>query len=793
MKSIERMVFLSGIKSQMTFRSVCLSASLAVFASFQVLAEGEGYVTLESNTSYKKGFAGAPWSEDVPNPSTRDYLVANGYYLTTTNGETVSAKSLTFGVVGGTKGHFYDYYSVTFANEGVVFANGTCYPRASGPVISGKATFTSPATEPFIFYGDGYRPVGFTLAGDVHGTETSGVLAYSTKTNGFYLAFSGDVSKFFGSVVITSGYNTVGMPLGADLILKDSATYFGGSVTIGKDAAFNPRVAASVGSLTLADGASLKLVAGQKLTVRTAFGKGLDPVPVRLDGAPENILEEELRYDLITMPAGADCDTDDFFLVEDEDVFRPMSWLRMETSEDEETKTLYVVFAKYIKLIKHDEPSDPTDPMGDSAVTNATYWKDNDVVHGGDVVYYVSNLGKTTYLSLPYNDNEPYVFPAPGLFFGESTALFLRSSDNTVSNIFFRGWSGGVTVGALRGSSFDSTLRGNFQVRGLLQVNLRNGTTVRFVGPFTGNDGASFVVCSLAGSTSQCRGICELNGDNSKFAGKVQVTANSKTNVRFSDRYPSLIVKAANNLGGARDEFAFDALRVDTLGQLDVRGTFTLDEPTRGICLDDRGRISVTKDNCLTVRQQLTVNGPAYKEGAGTLALGGDLRFLDAEGAPTETVPEEAKARTFYVLGGVLKPLTAGALDGLDLVFSNMVSKLDMAFALDIGSEDAEMREKGICIANSSAPLSVSWQEADVGKKIPVRLEYDGEVPVSGYSFGIMTVKSGCEDAFDLIKAVLPSGYTSYHLTYSQIPDVEAGTVTLTGKMKKYGTVFSIR
>ena len=225
-------------------------------------ALADGYVTLKKSSSTSKGFAGADWSETVADPSTRDYLVNNNLFFFTTSGETVNARSLTLGEVDGTAGNFYAYYSATFQNEGIIFANGEVYPRASQDTFSGKATFTSPASAPYRFHGTGYRPVGFTIAGNAYSAATAGILAYSQGTNGFHLTFSGDTSAYLGSVVITSEYNSAGVAYGAELRLSGSASTFGGSIVVRDGATFRPQITTSVGSLTLDPGSSLSLVAG---------------------------------------------------------------------------------------------------------------------------------------------------------------------------------------------------------------------------------------------------------------------------------------------------------------------------------------------------------------------------------------------------------------------------------------------------------------------------------------------------------------------------------------------------
>ena len=173
------------------------------------------------------------------------------------------------------------------------------------------------------------------------------------------------------------------------------------------------------------------------------------------------------------------------------------------------------------------------------------------------------------------------------------------------------------------------------------------------------------------------------------------------------------------------------------------------------------------------------------------LALGGDLRFLDASGAVTEAIPSDATNRTFYVTGGKVKPLTAYALDGLDVVFSNKTSNLDVGLALDLNTKDETLRAKGICNVKSPSPLA--FLDDDAQKKIPLYLECSDETPAEEYSFAVMTVKADCVDVFNELNIVVPQSLAHLKLTTTKVANSEAGTVTLVANLKKYGFAISIR
>ena len=158
------------------------------------------------------------------------------------------------------------------------------------------------------------KGIGITLAGKVSGKADAGMLVYS-EADYFYLAFSGDVSEYLGSVVVTSQYDSAGIPWGPDLIVKGDASHFGGSIEMRDGTILQVQTSTSVKSLVLKPGASLKITAGKTLAVRESFVKeGEEPLPITVDGAPSkfNEVSGEKVYALLTIPAGTPCGIGDF-------------------------------------------------------------------------------------------------------------------------------------------------------------------------------------------------------------------------------------------------------------------------------------------------------------------------------------------------------------------------------------------------------------------------------------------------------------------------------------------------
>jgi len=776
-------------------KNVLMALSMS-FMPFFAFAEGDGYVRLKKNNSHTSGFAGATWEPEVGvnDAKNHDYLVAGCTYYTCAS-ELIEARSLTIGELGegGEEGDYYAYYSAHYLGSGgLILAKGKLHLNASDVSIGGRVTFKSPKTAPVRLY-SGKRDKTLTFTNDVHAASDCAILVHSGDTYPFHLKFTGETKDFLGDVVVTSRYDSAGAPLTTTFTLAGFATNFNGSVIIAKDSVFKAEVAAKVASLTVAESTKIGLTLGKTLTISSSLNRiGKEPFVLSLTG---DDVTELTRFALLTIPANSEYDETDFKIERSDNDFCHYP-VKMELSEDKTTKTLYAIVYPTVKLKKEDDNAfQYTDPLfGNSAVTNSAYWTDGKPVHN-NAIYEVREITGATFLAFPYLENEPYIFPSLALCVKNKGALFLRSDMNVISNMYFHATSYDANIHTWydreQTGSPDVTLKSQkFFLKGGLAINLRFSNTLRLVGPLEGPATSLIKIMSQSGTTSNCRGWGALDGDNTRYQGKISVTADNANNFDYFD-FASLIVTAAENLGGPRSEFAYDALAINSYGQLDVRESMVLNEPSRGIFISGVGRILVAEEKELAIKQQLTVNGRLYKEGAGMLALGGDLRFLDASGAVTEAIPSDATNRTFYVTGGKVKPLTAYALDGLDVVFSNKTSKLDVGLALDLNTTDEELRTKGICNVKSPSPLA--FLDDDAQKKIPLYLECSDETPAEEYSFAVMTVKADCVDVFNELNIVVPQSLAHLKLTTTKVANSEAGTVTLVANLKKYGFAISIR
>lgn len=718
-------------------------ASVIVVSAFSASAEDVIYLT--GSKGYSTSFASAKWSEKADDPTVRDYLVANGYYFANKSGETVPAKSLTIGVVGGTTGCFSIPYAVTFAegSEGLVLANGTCQTRYAGAqVITGPVRVTAPAETPFVFNDisihDGnkpYRRGGVELKTSLSGDSTAGieVVAY---TNDYVFKVSGDASKYYGSVVLKMDTKFGAPDPSSQFVLAGAA--FGGSVTCTSNTTFKTVSGDSpctVKSLTLEAGAILSLgttvtidelvledAAGLTLqidanagtssthfTVKDTFAFAGERLKINLTGSPSRssvlaATADPVSIPLLTVPNTLDLDDfalPDFVVNGKNPLFKMV--------ENGQTKTLTAVYYPYItgvnKVYGGGNLKVAEATVNDSI--SAGTWADELPMHG-DAYYVQEKVAGTTAFLTPFDLEKACLFPGVGLIFGATTALTLQGVEFDVPVISFLS---SLAITGLYSPAQVQTLKfGEMTIAGnqTITLNFRGASTVVLKGPIHGGDTTTILVTGNDGSTSSCETFDLLDGDNRKFTGKIKV--HTAANRATEDRgVTTLYVKDGKNLGGARSEFAYDALSINNKGILKVIDSATLDEPTRGIYFDSSVKLTDSKAgvNCvrlsvtnetgmLTIKETITLNGTIRKTGAGALALGGALKFLDANTNLTDTVPARADLHGLIMTGGQLKPLAARSMDGLDIVFSNKVSKLAVGLTIDAATTDAELAQRGL-------------------------------------------------------------------------------------------------
>ena len=163
------------------------------------------------------------------------------------------------------------------------------------------------------------------------------------------------------------------------------------------------------------------------------------------------------------------------------------------------------------------------------------------------------------------------------------------------------------------------------------------------------------------------RGRLELSGDNSDWTGRAWVGCGRSATAKEGLTNLTLRVTSAASLGGARDAFTFDAVKIADTCTLAITDTATFDAANRGWCLMDGSTVSIADGAVVTMNETVTFGGASKKTSDGALVLGGAAKFYDSENDAATDTPNGA---SFRIVNGALGVTSATALAGVDLTFN---------------------------------------------------------------------------------------------------------------------------
>ena len=782
---------------------VRLAAFLCVAVAGFAAADTYPTVYLKANSPYSIGFAGATWVDEngvdvtIDDPANYDFVIRNNRYLEPSTGETINAHKLTVGEVGGTVGtlrcRLQPIYSMA---EGLVLANGRLDNTVTGRRnIQGTVTVTAPSSAPFLFVVTASSYGGLTFTGDFVGAKNTGIHVNSP-VSGYYTEIP-NAAGYHGDIEVTAT-NSTGAVADARLVLS---AVDAGTVRVGADCTLeftNSAAQASVTSLALADGSTLKFdlpsapSAAPLLTVCESLSKSEGALLTFNVAAVVFSGDEGVTYPIISAPEEMLAD----------DTFGPDAasypWVRpvLSRTVDQETgmATLWGTFYPRVTMVNVSD-SNTLSEDASSSMTNSAQWSDARIVHSG-AHYYMSRLNsRSTYIRTPWLPDGSCTFPGESLMLAQFCHMVIASREFTCPLLCI-GKTSSAYVRAYEAT--DVTYRGDIQIYsgtgGGLIAEIYNKHQFTLDVVLMGSGGLTLASGTLASSVNQNvhRGDFLLAKKNPVFAGKTKLTsASDDDRLKWTVHEPYAHVYYVDPLcfGGPLPAFAYDAFTITRMARLITTNEMTFSDMTRGWLLSGIAQLEMPAEgDSLTLLQPVTVNGCVYKQGAGRLAMGGTLKFLDAEGALTDTPPDDALNRTLFVQGGTLRPLSADAFNGLDIVFSNSVNVAgvnvtNVAIEIDLAATDADLRAYGLRNTKSPSPLALSL--AGGATKVPVRLlTGSADIPAT-CSVGVMTVKSEIADeTFSKLAIIRPAGF---NLERSVVVDAEAGTSTLVATVAKHG------
>ncbi len=768
-------------------------------------------VYLKANSDYNpgNGFAGAVWTNsvgsavDVSDQSQYDFVINGKHYVDPRGSENITAHKITIGETNGTYGVLRCRLQPTYnCAEGIVLANGILRTTTTNHrTIQGMVTVTAPSSAPFLFDTIGASSAGgITFSGAFCGAADTG-FRFNSGVNDCYYEFA-DASRYYGGIEVTST-NGSGAAAGTARIV--TTTLSAGSVSFAECCTFELTSSAQavVTNLTMQSGSTLKFTlpaspnAAPFLTAASSLACDGD-VTLKFDTSAFSLpVSDPVTYPFLKVPAAS---------------AEVAASLRLDTTAyttsrpiiDQESDpitgdvTFSVSFYPKVTSLLNDGTSTSMslDADAPSSMTNAAAWSDAREVHSG--AHYVFNI-KNANLRTPWYPEGTFEFLGASLTLGVGNSTLILACRDFTCPLLYAGNYDSLKLYAAEAS--DVTFHGDIYVARALNVRIYKDHCFALDGELHGSGNLSLLSGTSASSYGgHHRGDFFLQRKSEGFTGKVTLSSDSGTNRRqwsSVEPYAHVWYSSPKCFGGPLSEFAYDALTITKMARLITTNDAVFSDTTRGLYLTNIAQLETPEaDDSLTLLQPVTVNGSVYKQGLGTLAMGGELKFLDSESALTDTPPDDASKRTLCVQGGTLKPLAADALNGLDIVFSNSVNVAgvnvtDVALAIDLDTENADLRTYGLRNTKTLAPLALSL--AGGATKVPVKLKTHVAKPGNGAPIGIMTVANTVADAtFAKLRLVKPDG-VSTGMKRLVTHDAEAGTSTLSVVFVNSGFLMIVR
>ena len=790
--------------------AIAFAAILCLGASADITT-----VYLKDNANYNAGgFAGGTWTDAdgtavvIEDQTQYDFVVRNGRYFSPVGNEVITAHKITLGEVGDTKGLVKYRLLATFnCADGVVLANGRIYNDVSGvKEIAGKVTVTSPSSAPFLLDANAGigAAAGFSFPGTFYGAATAGIKINNPSAYDYGVTIA-DASQYYGSIEVTST-NGSGVATGSARLVM--TTLSAGSASFAESCTFELTSSAQavVTNLTLLDGSTLKFAlpaspnATPFLTVASSLACDGD-VALKFDTSALSLPVSALvTYPFLKVPATSAAAA--ALLRLDTTAYttsRPI--ISQEADPVTGDVTFSVSFYPRVTSLSGDGTSTTMslDADAPSSMTNAAAWSDAREVHSG--AHYTFNI-KNANLRTPWCPEGPFEFLGASLTLGAQNSTLILACRDFTCPLLYAGNYDNLKLYAAEAS--DVTFHGDIYIAKELKARIYNSHCLTFDGEL---HGAGNLLLVSGNSASQStypgpqRGDLALLRKSEDFTGKVEITSDTATSRRIwsaDERYPHVWYSDPKCFGGPLAAFAYDALKIEKMARLITTNKVVFSDTTRGLYLADIAQLETPEaDDSLTLLQPVTVNGSVYKQGAGTLSMGGELKFLDSESALTDTPPDDASKRTLCIQGGTLKPLAADALNGLDIVFSNSVNVAgvnvtDVALELDLDTDDADLKTYGLRNTKTLTPLALSL--AGGVTKVPVKLMSEGTGINGAITSAVMTVKSEIAEAtFAKLDLQKPDGLDSVHMSRTIIVDDVAGSSTLVVTFKNQGFMMVIK
>ena len=819
-----RNIFRSRSRSR---RAPIIAAALIVGAALDASAKSWFYISDSSANNYGLNNPSA-WA-DANNTLATEFNTSDKYYVKSGKnlrfkdgtwnggefffGEPSAVADSTKVAYGTHQGGYITFNNVVHFDNGNlrVYQIGDLNQRLDLVLNANSIVVGSPASNPFYFrcglLSNGvvehrYSNRRLIVNAPISSTSDSvGLRIGGNNSQGtnFIVAVTGDCSRYMGTIFVKTYNDAITAAGNWDTRLMLGDTTVGGAIQLDAKTAIEARTAVkddwaagapsecTVGSLSLAAN-SVILVSGDKTTPTNGIIHVSDslsviaPVTVKLNYAAAPAQEGNL-VTILTAPAGSNLDAADFDLDLGTTSTAMEYDFRVDVDETTGRKSLVVEFPPVIEQVAHytgEGTKDVAESSG-SSITNALAWSNNDVPgpNYSNCHYY---SGSSFNLRTLYDPNADYDFPCLS-FTKEGISTYFVIDTKSFRVPEFRTGQTGCTIWLGKGSSstgVTKTLKADRFVNNAnpdrgLSVNLGAWyyQTMVIDAEVVGN--GDFILQGIKG-TSSTKGNYVFTGLNTNFTGRITVAhalANTDGRHNFNNLYQTLYVNDGRNLGGARETFSARALMLQDMSRLSVtNGTVTLESGlNRGIYIKDCGRLFADAGCTLDVKWPVRMWGKLWKEGAGTLVLGGEATFEG--GTP------KANSNLFEVAQGTLAIASHNAIDGMATTFDNGTS-----LKLKIDPANADLTKYGILNAKTATPFTLG---AGHGGKLPLSLDTTAyPVPTRrSLTVGLVTVTNTVATV-EAVRAMMPTGtlYEGIGNLIVERENVGEGTVTFALELK---------
>lgn len=785
-----------------------------------------GYVTLlvkelnDTITPFNVTTENEWWSDGLPPHGTTNYFVASGQSLSTPKGATQNLTWQGGRLVSGGKIWLVSGTAITIPDLVCLGNSQSFYTAGSPGPLCGHITVQGTASDPTVFYHNTKSQM--ILDATMSGAGDS-VLQFNKCYRNASVFIRGDWSDYNGTLILTrdrpnsnQGTATNGYYIETAAIAGTLKATSGATV----DTQLVITNAVTVGALELDGG--VELAFGDKVNSKTAPGCLTVTGDITLNGKPRIAvgsancaLETSYSYPLLRFKdkEGQELTLDDFEVVvgsvANADMFGTFK-LRWEVGDSAALsgyRELRIVNEGPVgDLVWYNQAASSSkgySPFADETDAKGNFfWEDEGTPESGKS-YVITN--KTTYMK-GANAQSPCQFPGEELYFADGS---FQASSSTASaggftakcmywnKVTVQIWNTqGVVDNAIDGSvrwfSFDG---GRIYVpEGSTVKNTSyNSQGVKFASEIIGGGTFSLSLSSAKASTGR-RSNNLFCAQNTNFTGRISVTALADYTDEDGIAAPSdencvsLFVTNGLSLGGKCPSFTYDALKLERYGRLRVEtcDVELADGLNRGVYINGIGRMTVKEGLVLTVNRPITVNGTFRKQGAGTLALGGTMRFTNGA---AETLPAEGK-NVVRIEEGVLRLDAAEALDGAAIAFAEGTKLVLMESAAD-----DELVAKGL--VNVKGDYAGIVSEATDGK-IAVEIDGSALAPANEATFALATVAT--EEAANALAAKFaPSrkvtmGGQTMSRTAVSVASTDGGTTwTVSAKYEKTGLAILVR